>query len=126
LGLNPKRERLNIDRFVPAPAQGIIAVVTGSSGDAHNIMKRITHLKTHLEMDCERNLMRSLELGCSSPAGIYCYLDGNGKIIVRVSLYSRTGNEYMELNERISEPSEALELGKKIRETIPESFGYYR
>ncbi|MCL4341247.1 MAG: hydroxymethylbilane synthase [Candidatus Thermoplasmatota archaeon] len=126
LGLNPRRELLDLDRFVPAPSQGIIAVVTGKTGNAHDILEKISHKKTSMELNCERNLMRSLELGCSSPSGIYCSLESDGKLSIRISLYSKTGKEHIELVERITEPSEALDLGTRLKKTIPESFGYYR
>ena len=126
LGLNPQRELLDLDRFVPAPSQGIIAVVARKNGNAHDILEQISHRKTCIELTCERNLVGSLELGCSSPAGIYCSLERDGKLSIRISLFSKTGKEHMELRERIIEPSEALDLGAKIKKTIPHSFGYYR
>lgn len=125
LGLDPHRERLIDYGFVPAPAQGIVAVVTGKNGKAYDLCQSISHRETEIELECERNLVRTLELGCSSPAGIYCSLRPDSGIDVAVSLYSRKTSEFIDVKETIKSPDYAVSLGKRIRERIPESFGYY-
>lgn len=77
-------DRLSIDRpmsvmdpetFIPAPAQGAIAIVCRS--DDEETIKAVSALddqKTRKEITVERRLMKLLGAGCSSPVGISAIL----------------------------------------------------
>lgn len=73
-------DRLGVDRemhvmdpgiFVPAPAQGAIAIVCRSDDkDTIELLKGLNDPVTRAEVDAERHLMKLMGAGCSSPIGI--------------------------------------------------------
>ncbi len=83
-------ERLSVDRpmvsldpevFIPAPAQGAIAVVCRKDDKRTvNILSRLNDPKTRTEVDAERRLMKLMGAGCSSPIGIHAELHGRNDI----------------------------------------------
>jgi len=69
LGLQRERYVLPVDRYVPSPGQGIIAVVAPRGGEAHRILSGLTHKPTHLEMIAERAFLEAAGGGCGQPIG---------------------------------------------------------
>lgn len=80
-------ERMGIDRpmyaldrkvFIPAPAQGTIAVEC-RAGDEENlrILESLDHGPTRAAVVLEREVMRLMGAGCSAPVGINAVTKGN-------------------------------------------------
>ena len=80
-------ERMDIDRpmyaldrkvFIPAPAQGTIAVEC-RAGDEDNIriLEGLDHKPTRAAVVLEREIMRLMGAGCSAPVGINAVAKGN-------------------------------------------------
>ena len=77
LGVEREMAVLDTDTFVPAPAQGAIAIVCRS--DDRSLMEMISDLndeKTRSEVDLERKVMKAMGAGCSSPIGVNAVRDG--------------------------------------------------
>lgn len=73
-------DRMGIDRpmhvldeavFVPAPAQGIIAVeCRADDEETRRLLSKLDSRRSRLESGAERGIMRLMGAGCSSPVGI--------------------------------------------------------
>ncbi len=75
-----KRQALPINKFIPAPAQGALAVEVRLDLD-FNLKKALTSLDNPNARICtsiERQIMRDLEGGCTLPLGVYCEKDEKG------------------------------------------------
>ena len=92
-------DRMGIDRpmhvlddsvFIPAPAQGIIAVECRSDDTvAREMLARLDSRDSRLEAGVERGIMKLMGAGCSSPVGIRAKV-GNGSIHVEAVSYGFT------------------------------------
>lgn len=75
-----RRQVLPISQFVPAPAQGALAVEIRK--DSHLLLKEaLQSLNDPISRACtsiEREIMRQLEGGCTLPLGVYCQKDEKG------------------------------------------------
>ena len=72
IDLLPENAEL-LDWMLPAPAQGIMAVV-GRDGDPflEDCIGQINHSETYICATVERDFMASVEAGCASPLGALC------------------------------------------------------
>lgn len=69
---------LSVNDFIPAPAQGAIAIVCRSDDKTtRRILRSLDDRKTRTEVTIERRLMKLMGAGCSSPIGIYACLSGD-------------------------------------------------
>lgn len=93
---------LGEDDFIPAPNQGIIAIVSKKNSDISKIIKKINNKKTFNEMKYERSIVEALNLGCSMPVGIIVHDNS-----IRMRFYSLNSEEYkdmhFDLNENIND-----------------------
>ncbi len=72
--------------FVPAPAQGAIAIeCRENDSEMIELLDKIEDKTTRIAVDCERAIMKALKAGCSSPVGISATLEGNNIKINAVS-----------------------------------------
>ena len=63
-------EYLSLDRFLPAVAQGAVAVeIRGHDEATRDWVRRLDHPPTHLTTAAERALLATLEGGCQVPVG---------------------------------------------------------
>jgi hydroxymethylbilane synthase len=61
-----------IDFMLPAPAQGVICCISRDSDfELNHILKKLHHVETATCVTIEREFLRKLEGGCSSPIGCY-------------------------------------------------------
>lgn len=76
--------------FVPAPAQGTIALEC-RSGDAQNepLLRELDHRDTRIAVDLEREIMKQMGAGCSAPVGINAKVEG-GRISLHAVSYGYT------------------------------------
>lgn len=82
---------LSIDRFLPAPAQGALAVV-GRHGDRAlaRLARKIDDPSTHACVDAEREVARTLEGDCRLPLGALARGRGAG-LLLRAEVLSLDG-----------------------------------
>ena len=114
--LDMEHFELSEDQFLPAPNQGIIAIVGSKDSESSDIARNINHKETHSDMENERYIVKKLNLGCSMPAGI---LSENGTIKTR--FYSLKSNEYKDMN---FTGSDMKSITDKMREAIAD-YGYF-
>ena len=92
-------DRMGIDRpmhvldkgsFVPAPAQGAIAVeCRKDDADVVAALRKLDHMPTRIAVGVERGIMKLMGAGCSSPVGINAVVDGD-VVYVRAVSYGYT------------------------------------
>ena len=85
-------ERLDPRRFVPAPAQGAIAVTALDGEVAAHIHDVVDHPPTRVETTVERTILSELGGGCVAPVGILARLQGD-VVTTTVRVLSRDGTE---------------------------------
>ncbi len=123
LNVNVAFHDLSIDDFLPAPNQGIIAIVGKIDSPLASEIRRISHMNTFDEMSAERRLISSLKLGCSLPAAILCRKK-NSMYSIRARFYSQTSREFKEFSRVSSDISELDSLAEEIMEKVPASYGF--
>lgn len=92
---------VNLDYMIPAPAQGALFIV--GRKEKLNKFKGVTnlnHYDTALCTSVERDFLKTLEGGCSSPVGAYAFVDKN-TLCFRGGLYSLNGQEAIEVEREI-------------------------
>jgi len=70
------RVELPTDRFVPAPAQGALAIQTRISGEARTLIQSLDHAPTRRTVEAERAFLKAVGAGCHVPIGALATLDG--------------------------------------------------
>lgn len=98
LGLAHKAtEILSAEQFIPAPAQGVIAVES-RIGDktANSLLAKINHAETAVTTACERSFMAQLDGSCRTPLGAYAQLCGR-KLHLRGAVLTPDGTIFHEI-----------------------------
>lgn len=85
-------ERLDPAEFVPAPAQGAIAVTALDDEIAQSIHDTLDHPPTRVETTVERTILAELGGGCIAPIGVLARLQGD-VVATTVRVLSRDGTE---------------------------------
>ena len=75
-------ERLDPDRFTPAPAQGAVGIELRTD-DVRTAewISRLEHADTRTATDAERALLRALDGGCSVPIGALARVEGDTLVL---------------------------------------------
>lgn len=92
LGLTPRCAlELPIDRFLPAPGQGALAVQVRSDNESTTeLLAQLNDLPARLATTAERALLAQLGGGCAAPVGAYAVID-QGIIHLRGQVFSSDG-----------------------------------
>lgn len=79
LGITPNNgyifQNLNPVTFVPAAAQGIIAVEGKPNTEISAIVEKINHAPTNISFNCEREVLSLLGADCHQSVGVYSYIE---------------------------------------------------
>ena len=90
MGIDRPMHVLDKTRFIPAPAQGAIAVECRKSDDATRIaLQRLDDMPTRIATGVERGIMKLMGAGCSSPVGLNATVEGD-MVRVRAVSYDYT------------------------------------
>lgn len=90
MGIDRPMHVLDKTRFVPAPAQGAIAVECRKDDDeTRRALQKLDHMPTRIAVGVERGIMKLMGAGCSSPVGINAVVDGD-VVHVRAVSYGYT------------------------------------
>jgi hydroxymethylbilane synthase len=85
LGIDyPRRIDLPPERFLPAPAQGALAVQVVAGSEAARLVRAIDDPATRQTVTAERSFLREIGAGCHAPVGALASVEGD-----RVSLRGR-------------------------------------
>lgn len=116
-------QALSLDDFLPAPNQGIIAIVGKRGTPFSQAVEEISHRETMEIYRIERHIVSSLNLGCSMPVGILCTRTDVGYRL-KCRFYSNSIREFKEFSRSFSGMDAVEDLISDIRERVPESYGY--
>jgi hydroxymethylbilane synthase len=117
-------ERLDPETFVPAAAQGILAIEARSQ-DASTLefLAILDHERTHQCARAERAFLARLEGGCQVPMGCFAQLDESGeRLRVHGMLGDPSGRPYYEAREE-GPVAEAEQLGRLVADALLELGG---
>ena len=77
LGLKNRISRyFDTTEIIPSAGQGILAV-QGRKGEDHSFLECINNMDSQCQAAAEREFIRTLDGGCSSPIAAYAKIDGN-------------------------------------------------
>ena len=122
LGIKKNIRPLSSTEFIPAPGQGIIAIVVRENDkEVIEPLKKISNKQTEIQAICERSFMFGLDGSCQTPLGAIALLfdkervdfnffaaNSNGSIL-------KTGKKVIPIK---NAKKECFELGKKMREML--------
>ena len=106
-----------IDRCVPAPGQGIIAIETRADDDETMQAVRAIHDRAAgIALDAERALVEALGGGCQLPLGALAVADAS-QLHVRAIVAAPDGSRVIARSER-GPASEAAMLGRRVADAL--------
>lgn len=82
-------ERLSLDAWPTAPAQGALAIET-RAGD-EKLVSRLDHRETRLTATAERGVLAELEAGCAAPIGAHAFVE-DGMLFLTARVYAPDGS----------------------------------
>ena len=99
-----------LDWMLPAPAQGAVVVVAKSDRtDLKEALALINHSNTALEAQLEREFLRQLEGGCSSPIGAIAKVKGE-EVVFKGGLFSLDGAKAVTIEKRTTRSNAVSEI----------------
>jgi hydroxymethylbilane synthase len=118
LGLSEKIAAvLEPDEFIPAPAQGALAV-QAKTEDAEGIelLRQIDDRETRITAETERLVLAALHGGCSIPLGVFCRTHGD-MLEIHAMLSDTQGSQYIKLAKSCSR-EEAWVCARQLAEEL--------
>jgi hydroxymethylbilane synthase len=113
---------VNLDYMIPAPAQGALLIVgLKEQLEKFKGVTNLNHSDTALCTSVERDFLKTLEGGCSSPVGAYAFLDKD-TLCFKGGLYSLNGQEAIEVEREIP-LSQAAQIGCDLAQEIRNNGG---
>lgn len=94
---------LPIDRFVPAPAQGALAIQTRDGDSVIALLATLEDQPTRRAVETERAFLRELHAGCHTPVAAHATLI-DARIRLHGQIYSDDGSRLIESVARGDEP----------------------
>jgi hydroxymethylbilane synthase len=99
--------------FIPAPAQGALAVQTRSDdGQTHKLVAAIDDAKVRTITSAERQVLVTMQCGCRAPVGAFASIDGN-EIEICAFIADPQGRTFIK-RELTGPVSKAEELAEQI------------
>jgi hydroxymethylbilane synthase len=109
LGIRIPGGRFPPEKFVPAPNQGTIAVVSRADPWLMEGLSALDHSLTRTDVAIERAVMEQLGGGCFTPLGIYCH---DGHLIAEVLSLDGARTERIETD--VQSIEQAREQGRQL------------
>jgi hydroxymethylbilane synthase len=88
-------EVLDPEEFVPAPAQGVLALqIRENDKELYDFMQQLNHSDVQSCIEMERTVLNRLQGGCQLPLGVYC--PEEGRLLVAYSPTWEEGAQWFE------------------------------
>jgi hydroxymethylbilane synthase len=110
----PRMISLPTDRFVPAPAQGALAIQTRTEGPAQEIIAVLDDTTTHSAVIAERMILRRINAGCHTPVGALATITA-GRITLHAKLFT---DDYSRKAEGIEQGSDPVAIGVALADRL--------
>ena len=107
---------LPTDRFIPAPAQGALAVQTRERSDVAEIVRAIDDVDSHTAVKAERAFLKRVNAGCHVPIGALASVVGEC-VTLHGQLFDEAGERMVEEIESGRDP---LALGECLADELLE------
>ncbi|AOL95399.1 hydroxymethylbilane synthase [Porphyrobacter sp. LM 6] len=102
LGQSEVGAPLGSDEWIPAAAQGVIAIeCRADDAETTALLAAIDHAPTRAELEAERALLAQLGGTCHSPVAVLCETEGD-MLAMRAALFSPDGAERIEGTARLA------------------------
>ncbi len=109
---------LPTDRFVPAPAQGALAVQTREGCEAVEIIRLLDDALSHRSVVAERMFLHGINAGCHTPAGALATLNGDD-ISLHAQLFTDDGERMVEGTDTGTDPEAVgLAIAKRLKQEL--------
>ncbi len=105
---------LPVERFVPAPAQGALAVQTRRGDPAEEICAVLDDADTRRAVVAERMILRHINAGCHTPVGAFASVHGE-EIRLHAKLFS---DDYGRKAEGTLSGNEPMALGRRLADQL--------
>ncbi len=105
---------LPVDRFMPAPAQGALAIQTRAGDDAAELVRVMDDVETRRRVEAERAFLRGINAGCHTPAAALAHISGDG-ISLHAQLFS---DDYLRVVEGVETGADAEDVGRRMAERL--------
>lgn len=115
-------ESLPLDRFVPAVAQGALAIESRKKDDElGRIIAGLDHALTHAAVVAERTLLADVQGGCQIPLGGHCSVE-DGMLSLRACAVTPDGSQRVSImvTGSLEEP---VELGRRAARKLLDEGG---
>lgn len=103
--------------FLPAPAQGALAVqIRTADTELAELVSQLNDKHSRIAVEAERRILRSMHGGCSVPLGVYSQISGDN-ITIDAMLSDVEGKKYIKLSKtsRINEANScAVKLAQEL------------
>jgi hydroxymethylbilane synthase len=110
----PHAVDLPTNRFVPAPAQGALAVQTREQGAATALIAVLENASARRTVKAERSFLQTINAGCHVPVGALATIDDN-TVSLHAQLFSDDGNRMVE---GIETGDDASAVGVRLAERL--------
>lgn len=110
----PHRTDLPTDRFVPAPAQGALAIQTRQGTMTAERLKVMDDEDAHRSVEAERSFLLAINAGCHTPVGALATLDGTA-ISLHGQLFSDDG---LRMVDAVEEGEDPHDVGTRLAERL--------
>ena len=111
-------EALDLERFCPAPTQGVLALqCRDSDARVREIVKVMSDPTTTIAATAERAFLSRLHAGCTVPVGCYADLRAHDVLVVSGLIVGPGGRPYLKAS-KTGLPSAAAVLGTDLAETL--------
>ena len=120
LGLDERiRERLRLDRMIPAVSQGALGIVCAEHDEATRTLLRqvLHHAPTAAATTAERAFLRRLEGGCQAPIGGHAFLNEAGHLELYGCVAALDGSTLLR-HRKVAAPEAADALGTDLAELL--------
>lgn len=108
---------IDLDWMLPAPAQGaVVAVCREDDAFCREACAAFNHAETALTTHIEREFLRTLMGGCTTPISAYAHIT-NDTVHFRGELCSLDGSQFLDISREVS-VAQAQHLGKTAAEDI--------
>jgi len=88
-------EVLDPEEFIPAPAQGVLALqIRSIDQELFAFMQALNHADVQSKIELERTVLNRLQGGCQLPLGVYC--PEEGKLLVSYAANWEDGSEWFQ------------------------------
>jgi hydroxymethylbilane synthase len=123
LGLSDKISAvLSPKEFLPAPAQGALAVqIRDDDNELSELVSKLDDKNTRIAVEAERCVLSSMHGGCSIPLGVYSQIS-NDSLTINAVISELDGGKYIERSAR-SQIDKANKCAKELAQELLNSGG---